>query len=131
MRMPLDVRRIDSERYIVQPKIVAAHRATISVSAEHFGPELAMPFGNPRQIMLRSGREVAGIQNAMMKRSRKMLFNDTLGGISDKRRVSLQKLENGFRKPAFCGMLVQSASKKFVCSANWKILVARDLPNSV
>lgn len=43
MRMPLDVRRIDSERYIVQPKIVAAHRATISVSAEHFGQELAMP----------------------------------------------------------------------------------------
>ena len=59
--------------------------------------------------MLRSGREVAGIQNAMMKRSRKMLLNDALGCISGKRGVSLQMPENGFWKPAFCGMLVQSA----------------------
>ena len=60
-----------------------------------------------------------------------MLFEDQPSRVADELGVLLQQPKNMLRKPAFCGLLAQSAYKERARGACRQIAVVGNLPNAV
>ena len=143
--MPLDVRGLESQQFVVDPEIEVADRAALVVRLQHLLAEYQAPWSavDHHSLFLSGlahGREsrhpqvvgeADGFENLVVERDREVPGQEESGGSESQLRVGLQQPGDLARESSLDIMLPQVRQTQIVLAPRRKFRYSGDFPDAI